>query len=156
MLFFDTNILVYSVDAAETARRPQAQEVLAEAIRDGSLTLSTQVLQEFYNTVLRRRLMSPAAAVDMMRLWVGYEVVNSTADLLFRAFALQQELRLSVWDALIVQAALDAGCSTLYTEDLQHGQRIGELEIVNPFLAPPAVHEPRRAYGKAAARKRKS
>ena len=52
---------------------------------------------------------------------------------------------LSVWDGLIVQAALEAGCDALLTEDLQHGRRFGNLEIVNPFLA--AAHEPRRRYG---------
>jgi predicted nucleic acid-binding protein len=154
MFFFDTNILVYTVDTGEPLRQAQAREILAKALLGRTLMLSTQVLLEFYNTMLRRKLVSPQDAVELMRLWTEHEVVNSSADMLFRAFALHQSRRWSVWDSLIVQAALDAGCTTLYTEDLQHGLRIGELEIVNPFLQATAVHEPAAAYAAAPRRRR--
>jgi len=153
MVFFDANVLVYAVDKAESAKQPVALQLLRKAMADKSLTLSTQVLQEFYDVALRKKLMAGSEAAGMLELWAGYEVVPGTPQLLFRAFELQQRLQLSVWDALIVQAALDAGCTTLYTEDLQHGARVGDLEIVNPFL-PAAVHEPQPVYtrAKAAAR----
>jgi predicted nucleic acid-binding protein len=149
MLFFDTNVLVYAVDKAEAAKQPVAMQLLRKAMADKTLTLSTQVLQEIYGVAQRKKLMAAGEAVEMLRIWAGYEVVAGTPQLLFRAFELQQKLRISVWDALIVQAALDAGCTTLYTEDLQHGTRVGDLEIVNPFFQPAAMHEPRPAYAKA-------
>lgn len=146
MTFFDTNVLVYSVDAAQPAKAAVARPLLEEAIAGETLVLSTQVLQEFYDVVLRKRLLKPEQAVAILQLWAQGRVVPATPELLFRAFELQQRQRISVWDALIVQAALDAGCTVLYSEDLHHGLRIGDLEIVNPFGRPPAVHEPATPY----------
>ena len=78
------------------------------------------------------------------------------ADSVRRGLALSQRYRLSSWDGLIVQAALDSGCTTLFTEDLQAGQRFGELEVVNPFAdtaheAVPSWPAPRAARSKARA-----
>jgi predicted nucleic acid-binding protein len=146
MPFIDTNILVYCHDAKEPVKQAQAAQLLQQAMVAGELVLSTQILQEFYNTAVGKKLRSPEQAIALCRVWAEFEVVNSTPDLLFRAFELHQRFQLSVWDALVVQAALDSGCTTLYTEDLQHGLRIGYLEIVNPFLQPAAVHEPSPAY----------
>ena len=151
MQFFDTNILIYTLDPAEPVRQPIALQLVRQALQGRTMAISTQVVLEFYNTALRRRLMTPALAVQLLQEWAGNEVVNSTPDLLWRAFELQQRLQLSVWDALIVQAALDAGCTTLYSEDMQHGMQITGLTIVNPFVAPAAVHEPPAAYGATAA-----
>jgi predicted nucleic acid-binding protein len=57
------------------------------------------------------------------------------ARMLVAAVGLQQKARISFWDALVVQAAIDAGCDRLYSEDLNHGQRFGPVEVVNPFRA---------------------
>lgn len=141
MNFFDTNVLVYRQDPSDSRRQQIAKDLIEAAILQGTFVISTQVLQEFYNTMLRRRFMPAAAAQALCELWAEHEVVNATPSLLFQAFALQQRYQTSLWDALIVQAALDGGCTTLYSENLQHGMRFGALEVVNPF-APPAVHEP--------------
>lgn len=140
MHFFDTNILVYRQDPQDTRRQHIAKDLIESAILQGTFVISTQVLQEFYNTMVRRRFMPAAAAQALCELWAEHEVINATPSLLFQAFALQQRYQTSLWDALIVQAALDGGCTTLYSEDLQHGMRFGALEVVNPFTAP-AVHE---------------
>ena len=154
MLFFDTNILVHAVDGAETVKRPVALGLLQRAIADKTLTLSAQVLQEFYSVAVRKRLVQEEDAAALLQLWAEHEVVATTAQLVLRAVELQRRLQISVWDALIVQAALEAGCETLYSEDLQHGMHIGELEIVNPFSAASAVHEPPAAHGASAPRPR--
>jgi predicted nucleic acid-binding protein len=155
MEFFDTNVLVYCHDPRDARKQQRAETLLAESMAASRLVLSTQVLLEFYNIVVAKRLRSAADAESLCRLWADYEVVPATPGLLFRAFALQQQKQISVWDALIVQAALDAGCKTLYTEDLQHGLRLGELAIVNPFASAPAVHEPAAPYAaKAVGRRR--
>ncbi len=142
MLFFDTNILVYAQDPAEPVKQTRARQLIESAVAEGSFTLSTQVLQEFYATVLRKQLLTPAAALALVRAWAEHEVVATTAALVVCAFELQQRHQLSVWDALIVQAALEAGCTALYSEDLQHRRQFDSLTVTNPFLAAPAVHEP--------------
>lgn len=139
--FFDTSFLVYAWDAGEAAKRARARALLEEAIDQARFVVSTQVLLEFYATALRRRLLGPAQALELVGFWGTLDVVPHTPDLLARGLALHQAHSLSVWDGLIVQAALDARCELLLSEDLQHGRRFGELEVCNPFLAS-AAHEP--------------
>ena len=147
-LFFDTNVLVYSQDKEEPGKRSVARALVEEAIGAESFVVSTQVLLEFYATVLRRRMLGSAQALELVRAWSEHDTVVQTPDLLLRGFGLQQVHSLSVWDALIVQAALDARCGVLLSEDLQHGARFGELSIANPFLEVPRAHEPRARYAR--------
>lgn len=149
--FFDTNVLVYSQDKAEPAKRSLARVLIEEAVAEDAFVLSTQVLLEFYATALRRNLLGRAEALALVRLWSEHDTVVATPDLLLRGLELHQEHSLSVWDALIVQAAVDARCDILLSEDLQHGMRFGDLTITNPFVSPPAAHERRtsRAAGRA-------
>ncbi len=142
MHFFDTNVLVYRQDPTEPVKQSCAMVLIEDAMEQGVFTLSTQVLQEFYNTMIRRRFMPAAAAQALCEVWAEHPVAGASAEMVLRAFGLHQRHQFSVWDALIVQAALDAGCTTLYSEDLQHGMRLGSLTIVNPFSGAPAVHEP--------------
>lgn len=156
MNFFDTDVLVYTQDRLEPAKQAAARALVEQAIAAGEFTVSTQVLQEFYAVATKKRMLAPAQATALVQAWAENEVVSTTPELLLRAFALQQSSRISVWDALIVQAALDAGCTTLYTEDLQHGVTFGALALVNPFSLPSGVHQPaapsRVARGRRAAR----
>lgn len=145
MMFTDTNILVYASDPTEGEKCKLAVELLREASHDSSLVLSTQVLQEFYSTVTRNQLLSGPEALQTLRDWSDQAlVVPSTTELVLEAISLQQRMQFSIWDALIVQAALQAGCRTLFTEDLHNGLKVGELEIVNPFAH--SVHEERAEY----------
>ena len=145
--FFDTNVLVYSRDPDDAAKRARARELIESAIEEESFVVSTQVLVEFYATSVRRRLLGPAQALDFVRFWGGHDTVPHTPDLVTRGLELHQAHSLSIWDGLIVQAALDARCDVLLSEDLQHGRRFGSLEVANPFL-PAAAHEaPARRYG---------
>ena len=145
MIFTDTNILVYASDPTEGDKCRVAIELLREASHDSSLVLSTQVLQEFYSTVMRNRLLSGPEALEVSRDWSDQAVVvPTTTELVLQAISLQQRMQLSIWDALIVQGALQAGCRTLFTEDLHNGLKIGDLEIVNPFAH--SVHEEPAEY----------
>jgi len=153
--FFDTNVLVYSRDPDDAAKRAHARALIEKSIEEESFVVSTQVLVEFYATSVRRRLLGPAQALELIRFWGGHDTVPHTPDLVIRGLELHQAHSLSVWDGLIVQAALDARCDVLFSEDLQHGRRFGDLEVANPFL-PAAAHEaPARPYGSRKARKRK-
>lgn len=140
-LFFDTNVLVYAHDAREPGKREISRALVSRAMDDDSFIVSTQVLVEFYATAVRRKLLAPAEARDLLSLWGNHDVVPQTADLVLRAVVLHQEHSLSFWDGLIVQAAIDAQCDALLSEDLQDGRRFGELVIRNPFSGP-GLHEP--------------
>jgi predicted nucleic acid-binding protein len=149
--FFDTNVLVYSRDPGDPAKRTLARALIAEAIEDASFVVSTQVLVEFYATSVRRRLLGAEQALDLVRFWAEHDTVPHTPDLVTRGLELHQAHSLSLWDGLVVQAALEARCDRLLSEDLQHGRRFGSLEVVNPFLVS-AVHEaPNASYGRAKA-----
>jgi predicted nucleic acid-binding protein len=150
MRFFDTNVLVYAVDTAESHRREIAVQLLDEALSSRSLAISTQVMLEFYAAaVLKRRLVKPERAVTLLRSWAPDTMVSTTPQLLWNAFELQRTLGFSIWDAMIVQSAIESNCDTLYTEDLHDGQLIGEMRIVNPFRQ--GVHEPSPVYSAGAA-----
>jgi len=142
-VFFDTNVLVYAVDRAQPAKRSVAMELLGRHVREHSLVVSTQVLQEFYAVAIRRKLLEPADALEMVAALARAPVVPSSGEFVVRAIALAQRHRLSSWDGLVVQAALDARCRILLSEDLGAGTRFGELEVWNPFA--PGAHEPAAA-----------
>ncbi len=133
--FFDTNVLVYAVDAGDPARRERALNRLARAASEGTVVLSTQVLQEFYAITTRRLqppLPAPEAAAQVQRL-CAFQVMGSTAQSVQAAIALAQEHQLQWWDALILEAALRAGADVLISEDGQAGRRFGRLVVENPF-----------------------
>jgi predicted nucleic acid-binding protein len=143
-VFFDTNVLFYLVDGNAPAKRARAQELFAAHSRAGDLVLSTQVLVELYSALTRKGVRSAADALELVQLMAQERVQSANAAFVERALQLAHSRQLSSWDALIVQAALDADCSTLLTEDLQSGERFGagRLTVVNPFAL--AAHEPER------------
>ena len=128
--FFDTNILVYAQQPGEKGDRARA------LFKEGG-KLSVQVLNEF-TAVSRRKQVREwreiAEAISDVLTMVDSPLVL-TLDLHQSARVLAEGHRLSFYDALIVAAAIEAGCDTLFTEDMQHGRTIGGLNIVNPFLA---------------------
>lgn len=126
--FFDTNVLVYAF--LDTAKRRRALEVLSL----GGL-ISAQVLNEFTQVARTKRQRSWAeieAAVSVIRMQFP-DVAPLTAETHAAGLALARDHGLSFHDALIVATALEAGCDTLYSEDLQDGRRFPGLVIVNPF-----------------------
>ncbi len=139
--FFDTNVLVYSRDPGDRAKRDVARTLIEDAIAAEAFVISTQVLVEFYATCIRRNLLGPAQALSLVRLWSGYDPVPQTPELVVRGLTLHQSHSLSMWDALIVQAAIDARCDMLLSEDLQDGRRFGDLEVSNPFAGSGSAHE---------------
>lgn len=134
--FFDTNVLVYCMDAGDPARQARAIERFARACEQDTVVLSTQVLQEFYAITTRK--LQPALAPEEARAQVerlaSFEVVGSSATSVLEATRLAERHRLQWWDALILEAALRAGADVLVTENGQHGQRFGKLTLENPFL----------------------
>ena len=129
--FIDTNVLVYAVDQAAPAKRERALAVLGTV----NPVLSAQVLSEFYWTVTRK-LERPLPA-DEARRQVGelarMIVMPITASLVQAAVQTSQDHQLAYWDALIVEAAVAAGCKELLSEDLADGSVLRGVRVRNPF-----------------------
>ena len=142
-VFLDTNIFVYAFLASEPRKRAKAVELIETCLGSGRGCVSYQVVQEFAN-VARKKFATKLGAVDC-KAFIDAAMqplirVASSTDLVYTALDLQDELKYSFYDCLMVAAALQAGANTLYTEDLQHWQLVGGvLRIVNPFLD--TVHE---------------
>lgn len=131
----DTNVIVYAFDRGQPEHQAAAEALLRRLRERGTLCLSTQVLQEAYVTLTRRAKtpMTPDQAIELIDDLAAWPVCGSDAALVREAALLSRDAVLSLWDALIVSAAARLGAARLYTEDLNHGQVIAGVEIVNPF-----------------------
>ena len=132
--FLDTNVLLYSIscDPAETAKRQRAVALLDED--DGAL--SVQVLQEFY--VQATRPTRPDAiphdvAAGLIRTWTRFKIQEITLPILMGALEIKAAHGFSYWDSVIIAAARALGCRELLSEDLNHGQVVDGVTILNPF-----------------------
>lgn len=135
LTFVDTNVLVYAEDGREPARRAVAVRILGDLWAADLGVLSTQVLQEFYNAGTRKLKMPPVVARRIVAQYAEWPVVETTAQLIVSASILHERHSFPFWDAMVVEAALLSGATTLLSEDLQDGRRIGGLTIRNPFRA---------------------
>lgn len=134
--FFDTNVLLYMYDDNEPAKKAEALRLFGAEVEADRAVLSTQVLQEFYVNAVRKlkNPLSPERAEARVRDFSQLPLIQVDAPLILAAIARGQALSFSFWDALIVEAALEASADLLLTEDLQHGQIIDGLRVENPFL----------------------
>jgi predicted nucleic acid-binding protein len=131
-VFLDTNVLVYAFDTADEAKRQRALAVLGE---HPNAVISTQVLLEWF-TIVTRKLTPPMPGADataVMESLTRLDVVPADAELTLRAARTAVEAQLSIWDAMVIEAAAIAGCTTILTEDLNEGQTIRGVRVVNPF-----------------------
>jgi predicted nucleic acid-binding protein len=137
--FVDTNLLIYARDADETTKQPLAEAWLEALWRQNRGRLSYQVLHEYYVTVTRKlRPGLPAEeARDDVRALMSWRPLSADGAMLEAAWALQDRYGLSWWDALIVAAAQRAGTEYLLSEDLQAGQDLGGVIVVDPFQTAP-------------------
>lgn len=135
--FFDTNVLVYCTDNTAADKQARARHLVARATEAGQAVVSTQVLIELFNVLTRKKNMPAATAQRLVQAYAGWPVISSDADLVLSAIGRSVQNSLSIWDAMVVQAAVRAGADTLYSEDFQHGQSFEGVTVVNPFL--PAV-----------------
>ena len=133
--FVDTNVLVYAIAADDPARSIVAAELLRGLMTNRHLRTSTQVLQELYVTLTRKGKspLAPAEALRYVDLIAAWPVTINDFSLVRRAIELSIRSVLSFWDALIVIAAQHSGAKILYSEDLQSGQELLGVRVVNPF-----------------------
>jgi predicted nucleic acid-binding protein len=137
--FVDSNVLIYAHDADQGMKRTVAQTVLAELFANRTGALSPQVLQEFYVNITKKVAipLSKKIAreiVDDFSVWC----IETTSVEVTTAFRIEDEAKISFWDALICASALKAGADRVLSEDMSHGQKIAGLSIQNPFAAKPS------------------
>jgi predicted nucleic acid-binding protein len=131
--FFDTNVLVYADDDDAPAKQRRARDLVYEHRRNGTGVVSLQVLQEYFVTVTRKLKLNSQIARRKVELLAEFDVaVPQVLDIL-AAIDLYRLHAFSFWDALVLRAAQQAGCSVLLSEDFQHGGEIDGIAIVNPF-----------------------
>lgn len=130
--FVDTNIVVYCYSETEEDKKIIAQNISLNP----DTVISTQVIQEFGNTMLKKfgqRCDSVQAAIQELSL--NYQIYINTPETIMHACLITDKYRYSFYDSLIIASALEAGCHSLYTEDMQHNQMIdNKLRILNPFV----------------------
>lgn len=136
--FLDTNVLIYSFDINSKAKQKRASDLVDSALTTRRGVISYQVVQEFLNVATRKFagvLSTGEAQLYLERVLMPLCHVFPDARLYSQALSISTEMRISFYDALIVRSAVAADCRILWTEDLQHGRRVGDLEIRDPFRA---------------------
>jgi predicted nucleic acid-binding protein len=135
--FFDTNVLLYAFDiqrgTALDIRADRAEDILSH----GGV-VSVQVLNEFVDVASRKSKLSWDKIADLLQVIEALcgRALPLTAETHTVAIDISKRYGFRIYDSLILAAAMQAGCTTVYTEDMQHGQVVEGVRIVNPFLAP--------------------
>ncbi len=132
----DTNVLVYLFDQDAPEKQQLSRRWLERLAAEGRMVLSTQVLQELYVTLTRKlKIGLPAQEAEaVVARFASFEVAGIDPETVLRAIRLSQQHQVSLWDALILQSAIDKGCEVLLTEDLHAGWEVQGVRVENPFL----------------------
>ena len=134
--FLDTNIFICSFDRSAAGKSERSTELIRQAVATRKGIVSYQVVQEFFNVAPRWFAQPMTVAEAEQYLGTVFRpllAVQSSQAPYSAALRVKDQHRLSWYDALIVAAAMEGGCSILYSEDLQHGQQFGDLKVENPF-----------------------
>ena len=135
--FLDTNIFVYSLDPVDPRKARIAEELVTRGVGSRLGVISYQVVQEFMNVSLRQfkaTMTVTELELYFFKVLLPMMTIPSSSGLFLEALRLQRANQIAWYDSLIVAAAFQGGCKVLYSEDLQHGRRFGDLVIQNPFV----------------------
>jgi predicted nucleic acid-binding protein len=132
-VFLDANIFVYAHDAGSPDKQRKSRQLITKLTATGDGVISTQVMQEFYVAATRKLKVQPLPAKGVLKTLAEFEIDQVTPQLIHEAVDCSILNELSFWDALILAAAAAAGCSAVYSEDLNAGQTILGIKIQNPF-----------------------
>lgn len=132
-IFIDTNILIYSIDKFDKSKQKKARALLKEIAVSDTGVISTQVLQEFYVAATKKLNAAPLIVKEIIIGFEKFEVVQITIEIIKDAMDISLLNKISYWDALIIASAETAKCTALITEDLNAGQIIRGVKIINPF-----------------------
>ncbi len=133
-VFFDSNILVYSVDERDTSKQKIAINLIDKAIQGKIGMISTQSLQEFFAVTTQKLKLTKDAAKEYLDFFADNIPVTQVAlSNIFDAIDISIQTQFSFWDSLIVSAAHSSGCVIVYSEDMSHNQLVNGVKIINPF-----------------------
>jgi predicted nucleic acid-binding protein len=137
--FIDTNVLIYAEASDEPVKRQAALALLKQLYESTSGVLSTQVLHEYCNVALKKLKLPAAHIRAQLDLYEQFEIVQVTPALIRAGLDLHQTRSVSFYDAIVLASAHAAGCSELFSEDLNTGEMVGGMQIINPFMTQGAV-----------------
>jgi predicted nucleic acid-binding protein len=135
--FLDTNIFVYSLDPVDPRKARIAEELVTRGVGSRLGVISYQVVQEFMNVSLRQfRVTMTVTELELyfFKVLLPMMTIPSSSGLFLEALRRKTSDQIAWYDSLIVAAAIQGDCEVLYSEDMQHGRRFGDLVIENPFL----------------------
>ena len=132
--FFDTNLLVYSDDPRDPGKQQTALNLIKEHLRQRTGVVSLQVLQEYFVSATGKLKLNAELAKQRVEVFAKFHVAEPTVGDILAAIDTHRLHGLSYYDSLILRMAKQSGCRVLLTEDMQHGQVVDGVEIVNPFL----------------------
>ena len=132
----DTNILAYAEGVNGAGMKVRALE-LVEKLPEGAALLPVQTLGELFNLLVRKAGRAPAKARTAMLSWKdSFPLIETSAEVMLAAADLATDHQLTIWDAVILSAAAEAGCRLLLSEDLQEGFTWKGVTVTNPFPTP--------------------
>lgn len=135
-VFVDTNVFLYAI-AEDTESAPKRDRARALLLTE-RWGWSVQIASEFFvnaTSVRRPFRLAPADAAALVETWLAYPTAHVTADTVRKAISLHQRFSLSYWDACVLAAAMELGCHTVYSEDMQHEQQYDGVRVLNPFAS---------------------
>lgn len=131
--FIDSNLFIYSYSDVQPEKQTKARKLIEEL---SQVVISTQVLNEFVNIMLKKMKVPWEIIMDnLQEIIENTQVKTISAQTVLRACDIANKHKFSYYDSLIIAAAIEAGCNTLYSEDMQSGQLIEKkIKIINPFI----------------------
>ena len=133
-VFLDSNILIYTVDERNSQKQNKARSLIDNLVEKKTAQISTQTLQEFFNVVTKKLSCPKEEAKEFIENYSKALPVhkNSVSDIL-HAIEISIKTQFTFWDSLIISAAISENCNILYSEDLNDGQIVEGVAIINPF-----------------------
>ncbi|MEY4254589.1 MAG: hypothetical protein RLZZ566_2059 [Pseudomonadota bacterium] len=132
--FIDTNVLVYAEASDAPDKQQAALALLKQLYETGTGVLSTQVLQEYCNVAIKKLKLPVAHIRAQLDMYEQFEVVQITPAIIRTGLDLNQTRSVGFYDALIIASAQTAGCNVLFSEDLNTGEVVAGVQLLNPFV----------------------
>ena len=131
--FIDTNILIYAEASDAREKQKTALALLRELYESATGVISTQVLQEYCNVALKKLKLAPQYVRSQLDLYEQFEVIQVTPAIIRAGIDIHQTRSVGFYDAIVLATALTAGCERLLSEDMNTGEVVHGIQIVNPF-----------------------
>ena len=131
--FIDTNVLVYAHDGGAGRKHDRSVDLLKRLFEDSNGALSVQVLSEFYSAATKKLSMKSEEVEEAIGDLSSWSIHRPGHADILRAIRLLRRYKIPWWDALVINSAIELGCSVLWSEDLNDGQRYGTVMVQSPF-----------------------